>query len=133
MATHSRLLDIDMAIIKVLLEKLQIPPPEILFTSSLEQKDDPIDTLLPNCREAGCDALILGTGNDDWTAADIDRLRQAHIQPLLQDFYAVHPVYYQTRRTRLGFFPGLSILDCILNEGYDKTTSLLRGVPLSYP
>jgi len=130
MAGHRRLLDIDMGIITVLLEHLQLPPLEIFLSSRLTHCGDWIDTLIANCRETRCDALILGTGNEDWTTEDTERLRRAQIQPLTHDFYAVHPAYYQTRRERLGFFPGLSILDCILNEGYERTTELLKSVPL---
>jgi hypothetical protein len=128
---HARLIDIDMALINVLLKTLQLPIPEIRLASELEIQDNSIDNLISNCHETGCDTIILGGGNKDWTKENTGRLRDSFIKPLFQDFFGEHPQYYQTRRERLGFCPGLSILDCILNEGLDATAQLLRCVPLS--
>lgn len=132
MTKHSCLLDIDMAIVAVLLRLLQLTPLEICFASNLQRKNDPLDNLISNCCETQCDAIILGRGNNDWTAEDTGRLRQAHIEPLVHDFFGAHPEYYQTRRERLGFCRGLSILDCILNEGHEMAASLLKRVPLAH-
>jgi hypothetical protein len=129
MESHSRLIDIDMALIIALLERLGVPLPGIYLASHLQCRVDLIDTLVSNCRETSCDALILGRGNRDWSATDTDRMRQAGVTPLDHDFYDMHPEYYQTRRERLGFCRGLSILDCLLNEGSENTASLLRQVP----
>jgi hypothetical protein len=128
MSGCSRLIDIDIAIITALLSYLQIPFPEIHVTSELQSIGNAVDTIISNCRETSCDALILGRGNDDWTKAEIHRMRQAGIALFMHDFYGMHPEYYQTRRQRLGFCRGLSILDCILNEGPARTKSLLDVV-----
>jgi hypothetical protein len=131
MARHTRLLDIDMALVHVLLQVLQLPQPEIRLASDLTVQVDPLYTLISNCRETRCDALILGGGNTDWSTEDTDRLRASSVEPLFHDFYVAHPQYYQTRRERLGFCRGLSILDCLLNEGPETAALLLQSVPLS--
>jgi len=131
MRRYARLVDIDLALIEVLLQALRLPQPDIRLTSGLMVQADPLSTLISNCRETGCDALILGGGNTEWSMEDTERLRAASIEPLFHNFYAVHPEYYQTRRERLGFCRGLSILDCLLNEGPETTVLLLKSVPLS--
>lgn len=131
MNRNCRLLDINMELITLLMMYIGVPMPDIQYASCLRPKGETTDTVVFNCSQTSCDALILGVGNSKWTTSDAKLLRQAGIKPLMHDFYGLHPEYYQTRRQRLGFYRGLSIVDCILNEGPSRTASLLNTVPCS--
>ena len=53
------------------------------------------------------------------------RIKKSGVEVFIQDFYNLHPVYYQTRREFRSFEKGLSILDCLFNEGIDMTRNIL--------
>ena len=77
------------------------------------------------CNKTNCNALI--TGMAGISKHDFNKVIDSGISVFIQDYYNNHPIYYQTRRTRLGFAKGLSIIDCIFNEGIEKTKSLITS------
>jgi len=85
---------------------------------------DATERLIMLCKETQCNALISGMEGLE-KHNYFRKVRHNGIKLYLQDYYNKHPIYYQTRREQLGFAKGLSILDCIFNEGVEITKSLL--------
>ncbi len=122
---HSILTEINLSIIEGILELLQLNKPEIILSSHYKEVDDATERVLMFMKEANCDSLITGSGGS-LEKHDLRRLSDNEISVYFQDYYNLHPSYYQTRRTKLGFAKGLSIVDCILNEGILQTQALLK-------
>lgn len=125
-SSSEKLLDINVKLIINLMNFLMIPVPKIIYLSSFELDNtlDDTDKLIQICKKLMCNKIILGSGGS-MENHDLCKVSKNNISIYYQDYYGLHPVYYQTRRTRLGFEKGLSIIDCILNEGIKKTRSLL--------
>lgn len=118
------LVKFDIKIVELLLELLSLPLPLIYYGSDFGYVDDPTERLVLLCKETGCSEIIMGSGGSV-DIHNISRLQGEGITVFYQDFYNNHPSYYQTRRQRIGFARGLSIIDCIFNEGIDFTRKLL--------
>lgn len=114
----------DIKIVELLLDFLGLPIPKIYFGSQFEDIADSTERLINFCNKTNCSSIIMGSGGSV-NIHDIDKLEKCNIEVLYQDFYGNHPVYYQTRRERIGFEKGLSIVDCIFNEGIEFTQNLL--------
>lgn len=116
----NNLVKFDIKIVELILQLLSLPVPKIYYGSDFEYIDDPTERLIFLCKETGCSELIMGSGGSV-DIHDISQLSNENIVVLYQDFYNNHPAYYQTRRQKIGFAKGLSILDCIFNEGVEFT------------
>ena len=119
-----KLVGYDIKIIELLLKMLSLPLPQIYYGSSFMYTDNPTERLIILCKETSCSKIIMGSGGSI-EIHDREKLKEEGISVLYQDFYGNHPSYYQTRRQRIGFAKGLSIIDCIFNEGVDFTRQLL--------
>lgn len=130
------LVDINVAIIKNIVELVGMKMPDIHLCSDLVGPcDDSTERIVRICDVLGAAGVVIGAGMSlavhDWR-----RIAEEGVDLYIQDYLARHPVYEQSRRKRAGFQPGLSIIDAILNVGRDQTRSLIvddihRPVPAS--
>lgn len=109
---------------ELILKLLSLPSPQIYYGSNFEYVDNPTERLILLCKETECSKIIMGSGGSV-DIHNISKLKEEGVSILYQDFYNHHPSYYQTRRQRIGFAKGLSIVDCIFNEGIDFTRKVL--------
>jgi len=119
--SHENLVDLNVHIIRDLLELLSIPCPEIILSSTLiDESCDPSSRIRKICKKVGVKTIILGSGSSldvhdwEWTSSGNIRIE-------IQDYLSQHPEYFQTRRQRVGFQKGLSTIDAILNIGRSCT------------
>ncbi len=126
------LLEIDLFIIVETMKLLKIKMPQIIMASKFNTISDATDRIISLMKSERCNTLILGSGGSK-NKHNISQIVDSGIDIEVQDFFGQHPEYYQTRRTRLGFEKGLSIVDCIFNEGLDVTRRLLnQSTPTPY-
>lgn len=118
------LVEFDIKIVELILKLLSLPSPQIYYGSNFEYVDNPTERLILLCKETECSKIIMGSGGSV-DIHNISKLKEEGVSILYQDFYNHHPSYYQTRRQRIGFAKGLSIVDCIFNEGIDFTRKVL--------
>jgi hypothetical protein len=123
-SASDKLTEINLEIIKRIIVLLELNMPEIILSSKYKEVDNATERVEMLLKETNCDTLITGAGGS-LEKHDIDQLAKNGMNILFQDYFALHPTYYQTRRTQLGFAKGLSIVDCILNEGILQTKELL--------
>jgi hypothetical protein len=114
---------INIGIVLELMKLLELEIPEILFSSQFDEVNDATDRIIMLCKETQCDTLIIGSGGLD--KHNWDKMSNNGINTYIQYYFEEHPAYYQTRRTQLGFAKGLSIIDCIFNEGIVYTKKLI--------
>jgi hypothetical protein len=117
---------INIKIIEKIMQLLDLKMPKIIFSSQFEKINDATERVIMLCKETKCDALI--SGADGLDAHDLNKLKNSGICVYLQDYFKEHPIYYQTRRTQIGFAKGLSVVDCIFNEGVEKTKQLITDI-----
>lgn len=123
-SASNKLTEINLEIIKQIIVLLELKMPEIKLSSEYKEIGNATDRVEMLMRETNCDTMITGSGGS-LEKHDIDLLSKNGMNILFQDYFTLHPEYYQTRRTQLGFAKGLSIVDCIFNEGIQNTKSLL--------
>ena len=123
-SASDKLTEINLEIIKRVIVLLELEMPEIILSSQFKEVVNATERVEMLLKETDCDTLITGSGGS-LEKHDIDLLSKNGLNILFQDYFALHPTYYQTRRTRLGFAKGLSIVDCILNEGILQTKMML--------
>ena len=131
---HSHLLsEIDIFITAKIMELLDLKMPEIIRSSQFVESAflEPTERLIYLCEKAKCDRIIVGS-IEATEVHEVKKLNKYGVKLLLQDYLNNHPEYYQTRRTRLGFAKGLSIVDCIFNLGVEQTNALLNINPENY-
>lgn len=131
---NKKLVEINVSIIKDLLDFLSVKQPEIIMSSQVGEYKDKTQRIEEILKFSECKTLVTGNGGS-LEAHNFLSLKQNGFSILIQDFYKNHPIYYQTRRTKAGFAKGLSIIDCILNEGKSKTVELLynkNNIPVEY-
>lgn len=118
------LVEINICIIKSLLNYLDIKSPEFILSSTLGEFSDRTERIISLCKLTNCDSLIIGGGKSlkehDW-----DSVKAEGIKIYLQDYYKFHPIYKQVRRQRLGFEKGVSTIDALLNVGREKTREFI--------
>lgn len=119
-----KLVDINISIVGQVLELLELKKPEIIYSSNFNYIKDDTLRIINLIKQNNCSSLITGNGGSI-ELLDIEKINNSNINIYLQDYYKFHPEYYQTRRTKISFAKGLSIVDCIFNEGFQKTKDLL--------
>jgi hypothetical protein len=124
--TSSNLVQIDIAIIVGILALLDLPIPKVLLSSEIGIAEDATDRVIKICTELQTKSLIIGHGKS-MEVHDLSRIQNSGISIYTQDFISLHPKYSQSRRRRLPFTPGLSIVDSILNVGREATMKFLTN------
>ena len=119
-----KITDINIHIIIKLMELLDIEVSEIVFASQYWDVEDATWRLIYLLQKNVCDTIITGNGGS-LEKHNIWEINKSWFQIFVQDYYKLHPEYYQTRRTKIWFAKWLSILDCIFNEWLEKTKLLL--------
>lgn len=104
-----RLVDLNLAVIRWLLETFQITTP-VRLASELSLRDQPTDRLIDICRAVGAATYLAGPGAEQYL--DRPRFERSGLRLELQRFQ--HPVYIQCYDP---FIPGMSALDLLLMEG----------------
>ena len=122
--SSEKITNINLKLIFDLMKLLNLKLPEIILASEFSEIENATERVIHLLNSTNCDTLITGSGGSLYKH-DIQKISLKGIKIHLQDYYNLHPEYYQTRRTKLGFVKGLSILDCIFNEGLNKTKNLL--------
>lgn len=125
--------EIDIYIVQQLLFLLEIESPEIIRSSQFLESTfmEPTNRIIYLCEKTNSKNLIVGS-KEATEVHQVNKLEKYGVNILLQDYYNNHPTYFQTRRTRLGFAKGLSIVDSIFNIGIEETKNLLLLKPVCY-
>lgn len=105
--------------IRVLLERMRMRTDHLVLGSSLDVEGSATDLLISMTRAVGGTVYLCGGGADGYQ--EDDRFSEAGLGLQYQSFD--HPVYSQA--TTESFVPGLSILDVLMNSGFEGTRSLL--------
>ncbi len=105
----TRLLDLNMYLIKMLMKLFKIETPLIL-SSSLKASGQKTDRLLAQCKEVGADVYLSGIGGRNYL--DVQLMEDAGVKVLFQEFQ--YPVYPQLHGE---FVPNLSVVDYLFCTG----------------
>lgn len=105
--------------IKSLMEKMKISRP-VLRSSEMNCTGANNELLIDLVKAVNGTEYLYGAGSVDYL--DFELWKSNGIQLVAQEFK--HPVYQQLRTKE--FVPGLSIIDCLMNCGYEGTAALLR-------
>ncbi|MEZ8797277.1 WbqC family protein [Vibrio cyclitrophicus 1F53] len=127
-SSEDNLVDLNIRMIVGICNRIDIRMPTIIKSSEMTLGSDleatsRIEAIfheLPNNK------LLIGDGKSS-EVHDLQSITTHDIEIYIQEFSKLHPTYTQTRRKFLGFASGLSILDCMLNEGSRKTQQLICG------
>jgi hypothetical protein len=115
-----RLADYNLTAIRSLCETLRIGTPIVLGTS-LHVDGRATDLLIRMVNAVSGTAYLAGGGSAGYQ--EDDRFREAGIELIYQEFQ--HPVYPQINTP--AFQPGLSVVDALMNLGFEGTARLLAG------
>ena len=119
--THASELIVERNIffIKSLLERMNLSRP-LLRSSEMKSTGINNELLIDLVKEVNGTDYLYGAGSVDYLDAEL--WKSNGIQLVAQEYS--HPVYQQLRTKE--FVPGLSIIDCLMNCGYEGTAALLR-------
>jgi hypothetical protein len=120
------LVSINVSIIRSLLDYLELSIPNVLLASTLTTGQNATERLLNITRVTMTRTLIVGEGKSS-DVHDLEKLHCEGINIEVDKFYSRHPVYSQSRRRRLAFEPGLSIVDALLNVGKQQVKDYLMN------
>lgn len=82
--------------------------------------EDPTMRLVEICTELGATHYIAGKGGHNYLR--VDEFDKVGIKVLWQEFNPSKVIYRQQGET---FLPGLSVIDCLFNEGSERTKELI--------
>ncbi len=107
--------------IESLCKKLEVHTP-ICYSHELNPTMKSNELLIELVKKVNGDAYLFGIGSLDYLNPSLWEQEQLHLIP--QNF--THPMYPQFNRT--SFEKGLSVIDALMNCGYEETSKLLRKV-----
>lgn len=117
-----RLADLNIHIIKYILEYLKIDTP-LYYESRIVTSLEATDRILELCKKVGADTYLSGSGGKDYL--EEEKFSRAGIKLEYQHF--VHPEYRQQFvKQEEDFLPYMSIVDLLFNEG-PESINILRG------
>lgn len=119
-SSNGSLIDISLELIIGLLDRLQLARPVLVRASAITTASDPTERLLDICRAIELTDIVVGSGRSR-SVHDFPRLVANGVHLQVQDYLAVHPQYSQARRRQRPFQPGLSVIDALLNVGFEET------------
>ncbi|MBU1097711.1 MAG: WbqC family protein [Bacteroidetes bacterium] len=114
------LLAYNLKIIFTLTEKLNIDSSKIILATDLNPKGKATEQLINLTKAADCNTYMCGGGADGYQLDS--RFEEEGIDLLYQNFK--HPVYKQFNTVK--FYPGLSIIDALMNCGFSETENLIK-------
>ncbi|MCK4394323.1 WbqC family protein [Candidatus Bipolaricaulota bacterium] len=113
------LADYNIAAIRALVSVLGINPSKLILGSTLDVKGKATDLLIAMTKEVGGTAYLCGGGAAGYQ--EDEKFAEAGIELIYQNFR--HPEYPQINTAE--FIPGLSIIDVLMNCGFENTQALL--------
>ena len=119
-ATNS-LADYNINIIKALADALHLDVHKFILGSNLNVDGDGTDLLIMLTKAVGGAGYLCGGGAGGYQVDE--NFAKAGIELIYQDFK--HPVYSQINTKE--FISGLSILDALMNCGFEGTQHLIKG------
>lgn len=122
--TFDGLVQIDIEIIRGLLNIIAIPQPRIEFSSNFGHYTDPTERFIGICNQLNADTIILGGGKSS-EVHDIEKLNTNALTLLIQDYFQLHPTYKQFRNKTPTFVKGLSVVDSLFNVGRLETKKFI--------
>ena len=116
---HALLADLNIELIRYLLEKLGIDV-EIVLASSLDTTGEKGELLLNICKAVGAKTYISGISGRDYL--NFDEFKKNNIKIVVQEFH--HPIYKQLHEP---FIPCMSVIDLLFNYG-DESLNTINGI-----
>ena len=130
-ATSKNLVRLNVSIILGILDILGIKRPQIIYSSQFNMPQNKCPTLrLIEISNLVNSNLLFGDGSSI-KVHDVEKLALNSVDLFVQNYFEIHPQYQQYRRSNLGFLPGLSVVDCLLNTGRVNTLELLSAPSLT--
>lgn len=126
-ANTDRLVELNCALIKWFLYKLQITTP-IIFASKLNANGDRGEHVASICEQVEANYYLSPAGAEDYLIEDIKAFDDKNISVWLHEY--MHPEYRQRFEP---FIPYASTLDLIFNTGHDAYEIMLSGRRPSRP
>lgn len=114
-----KMIDFNMASIKMLIELFGIGEIEIQYASDLNATGKSNELIINLVKAAGCNRYLSGAGAKNYYIPEL--YEQAGVEVIWQKFE--HPVY---RQQFGGFIPYLSSIDLLLNCGIERSWEILR-------
>jgi hypothetical protein len=113
------LVDLDMAIILFLFDKLEIET-NIVLASTLKAKGKKSELIVSICKELEANTYLSGQNGRDYL--NISDFNDAGIEIAFQNY--LHPIYPQLYS---GFLPNMSVIDLLFNCGPRSKEIILTG------
>lgn len=107
--------------LRALADAFGVDRDKLLLGSELDAKGQATDLLISMVRAAGGTGYLCGAGAAGYQ--EDDKFTDAGLDLVYQDFR--HPIYRQQGDGP--FRPGLSVIDALMNIGFDGTADLLRN------
>jgi len=115
------LADYNQAAINIMAEAVGLDASKFVIGSTLKVEGAATDLLINMTRAAGGTAYLAGGGAGGYQ--EDEKFAAAGIELIYQNF--VHPGYPQCNTAE--FIPGLSIIDTLMNVGFDGVKAMLAG------
>ncbi|HUQ32924.1 MAG TPA: WbqC family protein [Pyrinomonadaceae bacterium] len=112
----------NLSAIVSLAEALKLDTSKFLLGSTLEAEGSATDLLISMVKAAGGTAYLCGGGATGYQ--EDEKFADRGLQLIYQNFK--HPAYQQS--STADFIPGLSIIDALMNCGFEKTRALVCTV-----
>jgi hypothetical protein len=116
-----RVVEFNLHTILSIMKAIQLDQSKLVTGSDLQVNGHATNLLIDMVRTVGGTAYLVGGGADDYQQDEL--LTSAGIEVVYQAFQ--HPIYPQF--SSVTFVPGLSIVDALMNLGFDGTAALLSG------
>ena len=114
-----RLAEYNTSAVASLSTALHIDPAKLVLGSTLRTTGSATDLLISMIKAVGGTAYLCGGGAEGYQ--EDEKFAEAGIQLVYQNF--THPVYPQ--RGAREFIPGLSVIDALMNCGFEQTSALV--------
>jgi hypothetical protein len=108
--------------IKVILDHLEIDSKKLRLSSELKQEGSSNQLLINLTKSLSCNIYMCGGGADGYQTKEL--FEKNNVKLLHQEF--VHPKYNQQKQQE--FVKGLSIIDCLMNIGWEETSYIIKNV-----
>ena len=115
------LLELNVNAIKAIVSGLNLDVRNLVLSSTIAVQGRATERLIELVRGTGGDAYLAGGGAQGYQ--EDNRFAAANVALVYQDFQ--HPTYPQQGASQ--FVPGLSIVDALMNCGFEGTARLLDG------
>jgi hypothetical protein len=112
-----RLVDLDEAIIKYIIQELRIEV-KVFKSSDFNPQGQKTDLLIDMCKQLSADTYLSGEGGHIYV--DEAKFREQNLSHIYQDFH--HPTYTQQFEP---FIPRMSVIDLMFNHGNERSKEII--------